>query len=217
MTHITTKGIERIEGKLSGLEEGSIRHLILQSAKNFKVSWVELGQNLYTVWKDRLYKQWGYQSFDSYSSKEVGIRKDTALKLLKSYYFLEKEHPDYAQKEYTENAGIKNLPSYEAINVLRLAKGKNTLDASAYAQLKRGVFEMGKDARDVKKELTSLIRQREELEPDEARRRRRAAQIKRLLTVLKTLRTDLENSKMLPSIILKEVNDLIRKVEAEIS
>lgn len=213
MTKMSTKTLDRIEHKMEGLEEDSLRYKILESAKNFKSSWISLGQSLYSAWKDKLYKEWGYMTFDAYTSKEIGIKKMTAMKLLKSYYFLEKEEPHYLNQD----SAPSNVPTYEAVNVLRLAKSKNALDGSDYASLKRDVLEHGKDAREVKKDLTVLMKQREELEPEEARRKRKEAVIKRLLSALKTLKTDLETSKMLPASTIKDVSNLIHKIELELS
>lgn len=213
MTKMSTKTLDRIEHRMEGLEEDSLRYKILESAKNFKSSWISLGQSLYSAWKDKLYKEWGYMTFDAYTSKEIGIKKMTAMKLLKSYYFLEKEEPHYLNQD----SAPSNVPTYEAVNVLRLAKSKNALDGSDYASLKRDVLEHGKDAREVKKDLTVLMKQREELEPEEARRKRKEAVIKRLLSALKTLKTDLETSKMLPASTIKDVSNLIHKIELELS
>ncbi|MFA4981560.1 MAG: hypothetical protein WC592_03720 [Candidatus Omnitrophota bacterium] len=212
-----TKSLERIEERMGALEEGSIRYGILQSVKSFKTSWIDLGQGLYSVWKDRLYKEWGYATFDAYTSKEIGIKKATALKLLKSYYFLEKEEPRFLQKDHPDMKEPSSIPSYESINVLRLAKDKSTLDHEDYSRIKKYVLEMGKDAGEVKKDLTTLIKQREELEPDEARRKKKVAVIKRLLTSLKTLKKDIEISKMLPMTTLRDIASLISKIESEIN
>ncbi|MFA6321487.1 MAG: hypothetical protein WCY36_06505 [Candidatus Omnitrophota bacterium] len=211
-----TKSLERIEEKMVGVEEDSIRYRVLQSAKNFKTSWIELGQSLYTVWKDKAYKEWGYLTFDAYTQKEIGIKKPTAMKLLKSYYFLEKEEPAYLQKEYSESQPPASVPSYEAVNLLRLAKSKNTLDQDDYQRVKKDVFQEGKDPGQVKKDLTSLIRQREELTPDEARQRRKFTVIKRIISTLKTLKTDAEAQKLLSVDLVKDISGLIRKLETEL-
>lgn len=214
---IKTKTLERIEERMGDLKEDSIRYQILRSAKNFKTSWIELGQSLYSVWRDKSYKEWGYATFDAYSSKEIGIKKATALKLLKSYYFLEKEEPAYLEKSSAEGQSPAVVPTYESVNVLRLAKSKNTLDGQDYFRFRKDVLELGKDAVAVKKDLTTLMREREELEPDEARKRKRVAMIKRLLTALRTLKTDLETTKMLPASTIKEVSSLISKIESQMS
>ena len=221
MTRLSTKALAGIEKRLEDIDEGSMRHKILQSAKNFKVSWIELGQSLYTVYRDKLYREWGYTTFETYTAKEIGVKKTTALKLLKSYYFLEREEPVYLQKEQasaasTEPSDVASVPNYESVNLLRLAKNKKALDEDEYRDLKKQIFESGKDAGEVRKSLTGMMRQREELEPEEARRKKKTAVLKRLVSTLRTLKTDIEHSKMLPMGLLKETASLIAKIEAEI-
>ena len=217
MNRLKTKSLEAIEEKMTGIDTESLRYQILQNAKNFKTSWIDLGQALYSVWKDKLYKDWGFLTFDAYTSKEIGIRKNTALKLLKTYYFLEKEEPHLLNKEYVETKDAAEVPSYESVDVLRLAKKKQMLDESDYKRFKNDILQKGRDAREVKKDLTALIKQREELEPEEARRKKRGATIKRLLSVLKSLKREIEVTKVLPSDILKQINALISRMEAEVN
>ena len=217
MTKLTTKSLQGIQDKMEDIEEGSVRYRILQNAKNFKRSWIDLGQSLYSVWKDKLYKEWGYITFEAYTAKEVGIKQPTAMKLLKSYYFLEKEEPAYLQKERSEVGAVATAPSYEAVNLLRLAKDKKSLDAVDYAALKRDVFEAGKDVGEVRKSLTGIMKQREELDPEEVRHKKRLATLNRFIGTLKALKRDLESTKMLPTSIIKEVSSLIAKIESEIT
>lgn len=215
MNPTKTRSLEEIEEKMQGMDESSLRYHILESAKNFKTSWIELGRALYSVFKDRNYKEWGFGKFDHYVSKEIGIRKQTAMKLLRSYFFLEKEEPLYLKKEYVDSAEASEVPSYEAVDVLRMAKNKKYLDSSDYANLKKEVF-AGQDAHQVKKDLTQLIRQREELEPEEARQKKRLAAVKRFLSTLKSLKAEIEVAKLLPAPLLREAESLIRKLEGEI-
>ena len=217
MSEVKTKSLENLETKMEDLDAGSMRYLVLEKAKSFKASWIGLGQALYTVWKDKLYKEWGYAQFDTYTSKEIGIRKNTALKLLRSYYFLEREEPGYLKNQYSGEKKAGSVPSFEAVDALRLASKKKTIDAEDYADLKRKVLDEGRDARAVKKDLTNLIREREELEPDEARRRRRQALIKRFASTLRSIKKELEISKVLPAQILNDTNKLLSKIEAEIA
>lgn len=216
MNAIKHKSLENIEQKMRDIDEHSLRYQVLQNAKNFKSSWIELGRALYTVSKDKLYKEWGYGSFEIYTAKEIGIRKQTAMKLLRSYYFLEKEEPVYLQKDYINQAGAALIPSYEAVDLLRLAKNKKSLGEEDYAALKKDVFEKGKDSREIKKGLTSIIRERQEFEPEEARKKRKTAAVRRFLGVLRALKQELEISKLVPSEIIKEASSLISKLETEL-
>ena len=138
------------------------------------------------------------------------------MKLLKSYYFLEKEEPQYLKQEYIQGAEASVIPSYESVDLLRQAKTKKTLDADDYAGLKKEVFENGKDAREVKKDLTALIRQRQELEPEEAHEKKRLSTLRRFLGTLKALKQEAEMGKLLPAPLIKEMNALVSKLEDEL-
>lgn len=193
----------------------SLRDLAAATSKKFKHSWIELGRILYTIWKDKVYKNWGYQQFDTYVTKEIGIRKNTSLKLLRSYYFLEQEEPHYLQKEYTDTAQAVQIPSYESIDILRQAKAKN-IDEQEYQQLKEGIFFKGKDSRESKKDLTQLIRQRQELDPQEAWEKKRQSHIKRFMTTLKSLKREMEETQSLPVSLAGQIDSLIGQLEQEL-
>ncbi|MDO8661781.1 MAG: hypothetical protein Q7K98_00975 [Candidatus Omnitrophota bacterium] len=211
-----SKSLQDIEEKMGSLDVNSLRYHVLESARNFKTSWIELGRSLYSVWKDKMYKEWGFGTFDAYTAKEIGIKKPTAMKLLRSYYFLEKEEPAYLKDGYTESADTAKLPSYEAVDLLRKAKDKKTLDSQDYSKLKKEIFEDGKDVQTVKRDLTSLVRQREELEPEEAYKKRRTAILRRFIGSLKALKQEAEVSKLLPAQLINEAQELIRKIEEQI-
>ncbi len=213
---LKSKSLRNIEEKMAGVETDSFRYHVLLSAKNFKTSWIELGRALYTVWKDKKFKEWGYSTFETYITGEVGIRKQTGMKLLKSYCFLEKEEPQYLKEEYSNASEVKTIPAYEAVDLLRQAKNKKSLDSRDYERFKKDIFEKGRDAQEVKKDLTSLIRQRAELEPEEARERRRESTLKRYIGTLKAIRAEMEEQKLISVSLLKEIAGLINKLEAEI-
>jgi len=213
MSATKTKGIEKLEIKMDQMDADSMRYAVLRNAKAFKTSWVDLGQALYTVWKDKLYKNWGYTEFDTYTAKEIGIRKGTALKLLRSYYFLENEEPHYLKEEYRQKEDARTVPTFEAVNALRMAKKKKEIDREDYADIKKKVLENGRTEQEVRRNLTQLIRQREELNPEEARKKRQQVLLRRLISSLKSIREELRASKMLPASVLSDTNKLLSKLE----
>ena len=213
---VKTKSLEIIESKMKDLDRNSLRYQVLESARGFKTSWMDFGRILYSVCKDKLYKEWGYAGFETYVAKELGIRKETAMKLLKSYYFLEKEEPDYLKRDYAGILDTALIPSYESIDVLRLAKNKKDLGEQDYEALKKEVFEKGRDSRQIRKDLTALIRQRQELQPQEAYQKRRLGTIRRFLGTLKAIKKEIETAKLLPAPLIKEAASLIQKLEAQL-
>jgi len=216
MSNIHNSALGNIEQKIRDTADNPLRQHVLENARDFKRSWIELGRSLYSVWKDKLYKEWGYQDFDNYTTKEIGIRKQTAMKLLRSYFFLEKEEPGYLKESISEDAKAVNVPSYESVDLLRLAKEKKDLDGEDYANLKEAVFQKGKDSREIKKDLTSLIRQRQELEPEEAWEKKRQTSIKRFIGILKSLKDEIKGSKMLSASLVQDADAFIRRLESEL-
>jgi hypothetical protein len=193
-----------------------LRDQALEQAKQFKTSWVEMGRMLYAIYKEKAYKDWGYEKFEHYAIKEIGIRKQTSLKLLRSYFFLEKDEPHYLDEEFTKKNPAKKVPDYEAIDVLRQAKNKKDLDAEDYAQLKQKVFDSGTDAREVRKELTQLIKQRDMRNPEEVREQQRQSSIKRLISLIKTVTEEMNVNNMLPHDTIKSVEELIANLEERV-
>lgn len=216
MLELKSKSLKNIEQKMENMDENSLRYHVLESAKSFKTSWVSLGRALYTVNKDKLYKNWGYNTLEGYTAKEIGIKKPTAMKLLRSYFFLEKEEPQYLTSEYKEKAEAAVVPSYESIDLLRKAKSNKILDEKDYDDIKKSVFEKGRDVQAVKKDLTTLIKSRKDIDPEEEQEKARVVTVKRFLSTLKTMKKEIEITKLLPYELLKETESLIKKLEEEL-
>jgi hypothetical protein len=216
MEALKTRGLDSLQKRIDAAADNPMRQHVMETAKHFKTSWIELGRALYSVWRDKMYKEWGYATFDAYTSKEIGIRNQTALKLLRSYSFLEKEEPVYLKQEYSEGADTAKVPSYESVDILRLAKNNKNLDSRDYESLKKDIFDKGRDAREVKKDLTALIRERKELEPEEARSQQRLSTIRRFLGTMRALKKELEFAKYLPISITRDIEAMIKRVEDEV-
>ena len=58
----------------------TLRQKTLETARRHKASWIELGQYLFSIQKDKLFKQWGFLSFETYCKKELDIKETTAAK-----------------------------------------------------------------------------------------------------------------------------------------
>lgn len=208
---MTTKTIQRLEEKSSSLEPGSLRHQALEAAKRFKTSWVELGRMLWTVWRERKFREWGYLTFEAYCFKEISIRAATAKKLLHSYYFLEKEEPSFLKRLGSE-AAPSQLPSAEAVNVLRLLKGKEGVHPKDYDRVRSFVLEKGKEAPEVRREVRTVL---EETGPDpEAVHAARAkSAVRRMIGTLRAIRQQLGAAELVPKKVLDEIEGLAKKLE----
>ena len=134
---LKSRGEQIIEQLMAELDPDSDRYRVLATAKRFKASWVELGEQLLKVSREELFQQWGYDSFEAYCAKEVRIRKPTAQKLTLAYRYLEKEEPQLLARQ----SELKPLPDYRSVDLLRQAREDEQLPPEQYAELRRAVVE----------------------------------------------------------------------------
>lgn len=193
----------------------NLRLHIASHAKEFKLSWVRLGQGLYAVWRDKLYSAWGFEKFEDFCVRQLGIKKPLALKLVKTYFFVEQDEPVYLKKEFSENREASAVPSYESLDVLRRARTHKELTREDYTKLRKDIFEKGKDASLVRRDLTTIIKERKKINPDEAREERHEQSVRRLVAALKSFKKDMEILKLAQPGIIEEAESLLKRLIEE--
>ncbi len=204
------KSIQNLEDRMDGLEPGSFRFKVLDAAKSFKSSWIELGQFLFTVYKDKLYRDWEYQTFETYCAKEIGIRQNTALKLLKSYSFLEKEEPEFVRPETLQERKPDRIPSYEAVNTLRLAHQNERVSEDQYEDLRQDILEDVKEEAEIKKKMKYILKSGPKNSPSPAEDKNTS--LKKLTLYLKNYKADVSTLEVPPK-ILKKLDELLELLE----
>lgn len=132
-----TAAENHIENLMGQLEPGSDRYRVLDVARRFKSSWVQLGEELLKVSQSSLFRQWGYESFEDYCQKEIRIRKPTAQKLTRAYRFISNEEPQLL----TEQSPLKTVPDFRSIDLLRQAREEQDFSDEDYATLRQTVIE----------------------------------------------------------------------------
>jgi hypothetical protein len=195
-----------------------LREKTQDAAKRHKASWIELGQYLFSIHKDKLYKTWGFLTFDTYCRKELGIKETTAAKLLKSYSYLEREEPRLAKAASPDSdEDIPSvIPHYESVNMLRLAKDNKRISPQDFAQIRNSVINSGKEPKEVKMQVRNLLSEQEVKDPAEVRRTRRNAAIKRIVSVINMAKKELENEDLLPDYLIKQMSQLVEKLQDQI-
>ncbi len=198
------------------LEQDQLREKIVEVARRHKASWIELGQYLHTIQKNKIFKYWGYLEFDNYCMKELGIKPLTALKMARSYLYLEREEPKIIESHNSSDENPRTIPNYESVNILRLARKNPLLKPNELATLREHVFEEAKEPKDVRARVKHFLSDREVKDSVQVRKTRRNAAIKRLISVLTHTRKELEGEKLLPAHILNQMDELSARLEDQL-
>jgi len=193
-----------------------LRQKTLETARRHKASWIELGQMLFAVHKDKHFKTWGFLSFETYCVKELGMKAGTVSKLIKSYAFLEKEEPRVVDSRNLEDGEPSKLPNLDSVHMLRLVKENQKLPPQDYAEVRESVITKAKDPQEVREQVKRLLEENDPSDPEEARKQRRNAAIKRILTVFNMARRELEKDGMIPKYLIQQMNDLASKLQDQV-
>ncbi len=200
-----SSGEQHINTIMESLEPGSDRYEVLDKAKRFKSSWVELGEKLLQVSTKGCFREWGYQDFEEYCVQEIRIKRGTAIKLTMAYRFMEKEEPQLlsAREE------LKPLPDYRSIDLLRKAKEEKGFSEEEYDDLRKSVVEEERSHPTVLKKYKEVASLREEVNP--------LAPLKAGISAAKRLESALRGLIDPPELYLQQVGEMIAHLENELA
>jgi len=201
-----SKGELAIEELMKGLDPQSDRYRTLASARQFKSSWVELGSRLLQVNNRNLYRQWGFDTFEHYCTREIRIRKPTAQKLTLAYRFMEKEEPELLGK----CDDVRPLPDYRSVEVLRQAREEKNFSEEEYDELRRAVVDEDRSYSTVLKRFRDAAAAKDDAPSD------RLPRLKGALAAARRLETSLQSLEGIEGTHLENIGRLVTNLQSEI-
>ncbi len=120
------------------LDPNSHRKQLIDAARAFKSNWVMFGEYLTKIASEKLYLEWGYQSFEEYCKLEIRIKKNTAMKLTNAYFFVTHSEPSIS-----ENFESKGVPELDVVSFLHKAKQDDHCTPEIFEDLKEAALEKG--------------------------------------------------------------------------
>jgi hypothetical protein len=179
------------------------RHTVLLAARRFKSTWVELGKLLTKVRDEALFEGWGYPSFEAYCLAELRIRKQTALKLTRSFTFLDKHEPQALERPELREAA----PPFEVVEVLAGAEERGQLSAQDYKSIRDTIWNPDRPVSELKRELEGRF-------PAPEVKVSSAQELKRLWGLARRLHAELLAQKKVPREAVQTAEELARQLEA---
>ena len=192
-----------IAEKLRETLPGSVRHSVLDAARRFKASWVELGKLLVDVRDRALFSEWGFATFDQYCSKELHIRKSTAEKLVRSFSFLARHEP----RAVANDDLVRTAPAFEVVEVLAGAEERGQLDANEYRAIRQSIWDSEKPVAELRREVSERFPRPPAPPPTGD------AQMSRLAHLARKLAADLKSNRAVPRAIAERAAALAEDVE----
>jgi len=142
-----TKGEARLEQAIHAHAADAERVFVLERARRFKRTWIELAQALVEVRERETYLRWGYGSFDEYVTRELRLKRGTVDKLCASYGFLRANAPRLARDDASELGDVAQpVPSWQAVDFVARAEERGAAPAEVLDEMKHAVFDEGAPA-----------------------------------------------------------------------
>lgn len=159
--------VERIDARLERLEEGTLRHRVMAALRQFRASWIELGRLLNEVVYGGDYKEWGYDDFEVYCARELGLKKPTVQKLMVSYNYMRK-YESKRLEGFEERGGdvvdggedVSALPDFQTVELLDRVRRREDLPEGEVEELHRRAFEGEGEEPEFRRELRQCLRPR---------------------------------------------------------
>jgi len=182
------------------VDPGSLRQQVLQASKRFKATWAEMGKLLIRVRDEAAWEGWGYDSFETYCSKELHIRKATVEKLTRSFSFLARHEPTQVEAEDFH----ERVPAFEVVEVLAEAEQRGQLSEAEYSAVRDSIWDVARPAAELKRELVERFPRPPP--PEDLTIRRFAAAARKLAS-------DLQSSGAVPGAVAKRAAELAEELE----
>ena len=172
----------------------TFRHTVLASSRRFKSTWVELGKLLVKVRDEAL--------FEGYCLGELKIRKQTALKLTRSFSFLDRHEPEaMSVPQATESA-----PPFEVVEVLAQAEERGQLSAQEYKSIRDSIWSAATPTSELRRALTERF-------PAPEPKVSQSAELKRLWSLAKRLHAELIANKKVPGAVAERAEAVAADLE----
>jgi hypothetical protein len=152
-----TRGEAEIDALLAKLQPGSERHSALTAARDFKASWVALGDHLTKIRESGQYGQWGYKTFEAYVRGELRLKPETANKLTRSFSFLRDHEPAAISAPIS-----RELPPLDVVDLLSRARDKAKLSDEQFDDIRQEAF----DAEEGPLTRAEVMKRFREIDPD---------------------------------------------------
>jgi hypothetical protein len=201
--------------KMNNPTSQELRSLVKGGVKNLKTQWIQAAQTMYSIHRDKLFEYWGYEKFDHYVKAELGIKKALAMKMIKTYIFLENYEPHVLKPEFYVLLDTDKIPDMEVISVLRMIRFRDKITKDEYQYLRRIVFEKAVSASDLRLAFKNIMDKKKDENPEEVREAEKKKTIKQLNSLLSLFKIRAKNLRWCKEEIIKKAEDLYNALRNE--
>lgn len=216
MTVATPSSMTRIDARLANLQPGSLRYCVLVALKQFRASWVELGRLLNEMVYGGDYKEYGYDDFEVYCARELGLKKPTVQKLMISYNYMKKyENKRLIDFEEGRDDDAVHMPDFQTVELLDRVRRLGDLPEEKVEEVHARIFNEAGDAEEIsaRRELRQMLKPSCGADKIESGNKRKA-EMAAVLNAARALRRVMAQTKAIPGGLRDRLEQALVELEA---
>jgi hypothetical protein len=136
-----TKTERQLEEAIAAHAGDPDRVLLLDRARRFKRSWIELAEVLVRAREDESWARWGFRSFDDYCARELHLRGGTVDKLCASFGYLRTHAPRLLRDD--DDDLVRPVPTWQAVDFAARAEERGAAPVETLEEIRHAVFDEG--------------------------------------------------------------------------
>ncbi len=208
--------MKKIDARLDNLEAGSLRHQVLSALRQFRASWIELGRLLNEVVYGGDYKEWGYDDFEVYCARELGLKKPTVQKLMVSYNYMKKYEGKRLQDFEEDDSGqvATSIPDFQTVELLDKVRRREQIPEEEMGELHRRAFDGEDDEPELRKELRQCLRPVIDSEAAQEGSENRKRELNSILRIARELRRKVSMTNAIPGGLKERIERCLVELEA---
>lgn len=188
--------LDRFAESLREKGETGLRLRAVETARQFKRSWLEMARVILEVRNRRTYESWGYRDIYAYCLEELRIKRPTVEKLVLSYSTIS----EHAPKVLNYDGIAQQIPSVDSVDYLAKALRERDDDEDAsslpseevIAELKQAIFEEGAPVQSLRKRFDPIIHPKSEDDLERETIKKALAALRRLEATLLDVTLEME-------------------------
>jgi hypothetical protein len=181
-----TDELERRGERLRRQGADPLRLQLLERARRFKRSWIEMAEALCELRSTRAHEAWGFKDLYDYCDKELFIKRATVDKLLVSFGVVQRHAPTLLAPD-----SEAPMPDYDTVDYFARAEAahgdRGGPSDEVLAELRQAVFDEARPLGALRRQFNPVIFAKDEEESSRERLERADAAARRLLDLLPDL------------------------------
>ena len=198
--------LDQLAEELAARGDDDQRLELVQRARRFKRSWLEMAEALLVVRRSKAYSRWGYKDLYAYCADELHMRKATVDKLTGSYMTISEHAPKVLERDGIEN----EIPAIDAVDYFRKAVGDSEATKDVVKELRSAVFDEVRPVAAIRKEFNPLVFPKPAGYEDLERLEKTGNAARRLLNLLR-------NDDQLPRGLVKDALSVLEVLDADLN